>query len=37
MDNRHPRWPIGKTNIGRILSIINDGYGLNDLFNLIMY
>ncbi len=32
MDNRPPRWPIGNTNIGRILSIINDGYGLNDLF-----
>jgi hypothetical protein len=33
MDNRDPRWPIGNTNIGRILSIINDGYGLNNFFS----
>lgn len=33
MDNRDPRWHIGNTNIGRILSIINDGYGLNNFFS----
>jgi len=25
MNNHPPRWPLGNTNIGRILSIINDG------------
>lgn len=31
--NNPPRWPIGNTNIGRLLSIINDGHNFSNLIN----
>ena len=31
--NNPPRWPIGNTNIGRLLSIINDGHNFNNLIS----